>query len=477
MKLRFQASPQDIIFVFILTVVSIVSISHLTTVPRIFYDEGITIEIARNFQLFHVLDLQTKPGEFSGIPYVTGSSGFPVTLPLSLFFSIFGFGFPQARWYALLWLLALLVMTYVFISKKWNKNYALASVLLLATFASFYDSGRRVLGDIPGFVLLVGGLYAWNISRKYFLAGFLFGLATVAKPSVYIPILPALLIAYLIYNRRLWKEYIKITLGAAIPFLVWIALAFPQPFSSATWQKVLIFYRNPYGSAHSSWASIIHNVPQFLTHSTLLYFSVMGMGLMVSWFLLHRPLKKNILLLFSIIYSVFILYYFLNSPFRIRYFLPVQFLMFLYLPIAIDIVLKKLPRLHKNRFFYSSITGLAILQLVQLLYFSNVIYGTSEPEAIERFFQEHPAGMIGLVNSPNIAFLIPPERKLSYLFQNDLVVIGEHPLDKPAPQLPTYVILPAGYDEHQGLTSKQGQQLTHYKIIHDGKWQIWELKS
>ena len=108
----------DILIFCVVLAVIVIAFQHLTTWPRLFYDEGITIEIAENFRRFGVLDISTAPGEFTDIPYITGSNGFPVTLPLSLFFQLFGFGLFQARIYAMIWLVIFFFVLYLFASIK-----------------------------------------------------------------------------------------------------------------------------------------------------------------------------------------------------------------------------------------------------------------------------------------------------------------------------------------------------------------------
>ena len=151
-------SREVIIMLALVLVLASLSAATLVTIPRIFFDEATAIEVARNFQLFGAPDILTAPGHFSGFPYITGSTGYPVTLPLAAIFDVFGFGFTQARIYALLWLIAFFVTAWVFVRRFWNDSYATAALALLIGFASLHDSGRRVMGDIPGFMLMLLGL-------------------------------------------------------------------------------------------------------------------------------------------------------------------------------------------------------------------------------------------------------------------------------------------------------------------------------
>src|SRR3990167_10341716 len=89
----------EILFGLLLMVVMAGSSPILTTKPRLWFDEGINIEFAKNFLDFGKLDASVAPGEFSGLTRFYQASGYPLSLPLSLFFWIFGFGPVQARAY------------------------------------------------------------------------------------------------------------------------------------------------------------------------------------------------------------------------------------------------------------------------------------------------------------------------------------------------------------------------------------------
>jgi hypothetical protein len=107
---------------------------NLTTKPRPFFDEGLIIEVSRNFNLFHTLDVQIAPGQFSGLPYVAGSSGFPVSLPLAFIFHVFGFSLAVARLYALGWILIFLCTFFFVVKKFFNTTSAVSGLFLIASF-------------------------------------------------------------------------------------------------------------------------------------------------------------------------------------------------------------------------------------------------------------------------------------------------------------------------------------------------------
>ncbi|MBI3633273.1 MAG: glycosyltransferase family 39 protein, partial [Candidatus Vogelbacteria bacterium] len=189
----------QIIITFLILTITLVSFSTLVTKPKLWVDEGKTIELARNFLNFKNLDVQIAPGQFSSIAPLLQSTGYTVSIPLAVFFKFFGIGPNQARIFMLLWLNVALILIY-FLSKELfseNEKVAIFSFLLIASFASFYDSGRTVVGEIPGFIFLLLGLYLCLKKEDYVLAGVFWGLAVVTKPSVFgliLPIIPLILI-------------------------------------------------------------------------------------------------------------------------------------------------------------------------------------------------------------------------------------------------------------------------------------------
>ena len=473
--------PSIFIFWIILIVVTIISIQYLTVFPRIFYDEASAIEVARNFQLFGVLDVLTAPGQFSGFPYITGSTGFPVTLPLAAFFKIFGFGFTQARIYALIWLVIFLVTAWFFVKNFWNASYAAGAIALIAGFASFHDSGRKVMGDIPGFALLLLALLLLLKKERKFLAGIFFGLAVAAKPSVYLFIIPALILTYLIADwRRSFRNLIPIGFGITIPIIFWIIFQLPQPLLLNTWQNVINFYQNAFGSSYSARLSILNNIKSFISQTTLIYFSLLA--ILVISALKTKFAKKDLLVLFVSMYGILDLLYFLKSPGRIRYLLPLQLLILLFLPFTAAWLIQKLQlrlilfRKLPFRYLWTiAIGGLSLLHLVQFIFFSNVIYkNTSHLEAL-KFLAQYQTEVIGVLNSPHIAAFLPPEKKIHYIRETDQVIFGFNPLDLDQEELPNLLVMPAGYDQNSLLSDTQLKQLGRYALVLNGKWEIYKL--
>lgn len=474
-----QVSPACLLFIIVLFVVATTSAAQLVTMPRIFFDEATTIEIARNVQLFGVPDVLTAPGQFSGIPFITGSSGFPVSFPLAAFFKLFGFGFAQARIYALLWLLAFFVVAWFFVKSFWNAPYATAAIALIAGFASLHDSGRRVMGDIPGFSLLLLGLLLLLKKNKPYISGVFFGLAVAAKPSVYLLVIPALILMYSIGDlRSAFRKLLPIGIGAIAPIGAWIILQFPHPFQISTWQQVFSFYQNAFGSVYSPWVSIARNMQSFFSQTTLIYFSILALPTLFAF--RDKLVKRNPLTLFIFIYGILDFLYFLKSPGTIRYLLPLQLWILILLPITTAFLLGKIqffdamPRKISLRYlWFTVIGGLSALHLVQFLFFSNVVVNNTAHLQTLKFLNRYTTEIIGVISSPHIAAFLPPERKLHYIRETDQIIFGTNPLDLPISQLPDVLVIPKGYEQGNPLSPSQTEQLRRYSMALDGKWQIY----
>src|SRR3989338_4024678 len=208
----------------ILLFVLAVSLPTLTTRPRLWADEAKSIELALNFERFGMLDMQTAPGELSGIPHLLQSTGYPVTAPLAGIFSLFGFSMTVARTYMLFWMIAALCGIFFFLRRLFGVREAIFAIALIATFASFHDNARTVVGEIPGFLFMIIWLWVLLFNSKYVaMAGFFFGLAVVTKPSIYMAILPAIAVALYFRDqdikRWFWGVFV-LAIGAIIPAIL-----------------------------------------------------------------------------------------------------------------------------------------------------------------------------------------------------------------------------------------------------------------
>lgn len=171
----------------------------LTATPKFWHDEAVPFEIARNIAEYGKADLAIAPNIFWEKSYMTHATGFPLTFPLAGVFKIFGVGVTQSRLFMIAWMCAALATLFFVMRAFFDKKTAFFSVLLVATFSSFYANGRTSTGEIPGFLFLLFALYFLYQKEWYGWGGFFAALAAITKPSMYLLVLPTIVLEFLVY--------------------------------------------------------------------------------------------------------------------------------------------------------------------------------------------------------------------------------------------------------------------------------------
>lgn len=138
----------------------------LNRVPALWWDEGWTLNVARNW-----VEVGVYGQLLNGQPRSTGLSGaFPVIVPVALSFQLFGVGIWQGRLPGVLLLLANLALMYYLARRLYGPSIArgtLFVLLLMCVGPSLHPVliARQVLGEMPalfymltGYVLLLEAL-------------------------------------------------------------------------------------------------------------------------------------------------------------------------------------------------------------------------------------------------------------------------------------------------------------------------------
>lgn len=441
-----DSAKDTIVWIGLLSVflfVNIFSLSTLTTKPALWYDEGMNIELARNFSEFGKLDLMVKPMQFSGQGALIGSTGYPTTVPLAAFFKLFGFGLPQARVYMLLWMNALLFCLFYFTRKKWGASVALAVLLLTATFAPFYGNGRSVMGEIPGFTFLLLSLLWYQYKNNFFVTGIFLGLAVISKPSVYLFLIPAFVILLLFERKDFFMRALTLGIGALMPLFVWIGIYADTALSPSTWQSLRAHFSNPYEQSQlTSFVNIKNNLAAFFDSSTLIYFL-----LFVILITLAARVKKEYyennkeLLVFAASYGILEFFYFLKGLGYLRYLIGVQLLLFMLLVPAIQALVSRFVLSPNSRIAARACVGILVLFQTTHLFLNAKLFYSDSPQKtsqyIENTFKGEP---VGVINLPTVASLIPPSQRIQTISTYGLDKVGEHPLSFDEQTLPQAVV-------------------------------------
>jgi len=424
-------------------------LSALTSRPPLWYDEGMNIELARNFADIGKLDIAIAPGDYTG-GAIIGSTGYPVTVPLAFFFKFFGFGLAQARVFMLLWLNLLMFSLFYIFKKRWGSAISLSATALLATFAPLYANGNIVMGEIPGFVLFLWSFYFFE-KRTYWFSGLLLGLAVIAKPSIYVFLIPAITILALC-GDGLWSKkitnLIKLGLGASmIPILIWLLLYYRE-LESGVIGAIGSHFKNPYSSVGLSVSENIYsNLSSFFNSTTLIYFLLLGIFILYV-ITKHREIytAEKKLFLFSAIYIPLVFFQYLKSLGYLRYLITAECL------ILILFVYVSYNFTGRERFFQKEFVKhirfapiflgvLILLQGIQLFYFSDLYSSSKVQHAISYLDTAYPYATMGIINSPMIASMIPADKKYQLLETYGLPRFGKNPLELAQEKMPEVLVI------------------------------------
>lgn len=427
------------------------SFSTLTTKPAYWYDEAINVELAKNFAEFGELDLVVAPDIFSGKGATVGSTGYSVTVPLSVFFKLFGFGLAEARIYMLLWMSVCLIVFFLVARRLWDKRVAYAGTLLIATFAPFYGNGRSVMGEIPGFLFFLLSFYFLE-KRKWWQSGALLGLAVVSKPSVFIFLIPAYALTVLL-SHGAWKERLThlITLGASslLALLPWFIIYAGEISRGGLGQNLLAHFKNPYSEAGASvLQNIGNNLPTLLSSTTLLYMWSMLAAVIIALFF-ERALfsQYKSLFLIAAAYLPLALLQYLKSFGYLRYLIVAEFLIFILFVLSLPTLVRfaegkfKLPAGLSSWAVPTIVAALVIMQSIHLFWFSDIYPSEKTQNTLAYISREYPDATIGVFNVPQIASLIPADRKYQYLSTYGLWQFGVNPLYLSPEKRPQVLVL------------------------------------
>ncbi len=428
------------------------SLPTLTTAPRIWTDEGVITEVARTYGTWGVLDLEVAPGVFGGKPHLYQATGFPVTVPLGFLFDIVGFSFSLARLYMVGWLIIAVIASFYFIKYFFEAHFAGYAVLLLTTFASFYGTGRNVIGEVPGFVFLLAGLFLLIGRKQYVLSGLFLCLAIACKPSVFLLILPAVLLFLLAYDRsKILKKSLMLFLGAVPVALVWLSFVTPNPFQMSFWQELVAFYQQPFAGSSVS-ANVARNLSTVFQSTTLIYF---GAWLICLIFVRMRTFNKKLKGLYDVtlLYSFLAFLYYLRSPGWLRYILIAELLLLIFLPHILFVVScflqKKIGAFRRIPVAYAlalALFSLALIQTVQF-YTAAEIYHDEKIFETARILDERFAGKsVFVLNSPGLYVLLENPLRETYIDIQGPIPIGSIPLtdETPDTRLPDVLVTGTG---------------------------------
>ena len=124
---------KKIILLLVFSLAVFLIVFHFTDTPKVWVDEGVFTETAKNLATHDVLGLQTAPGQFFSMRNFLLSTSYPVIFPVALSLKIFGTGLWQARLPMIVYMFILTVLFYLFVKKRYGFY-----LLLPPFFCSFH---------------------------------------------------------------------------------------------------------------------------------------------------------------------------------------------------------------------------------------------------------------------------------------------------------------------------------------------------
>lgn len=121
------------------------------------------------------------------------------------------------------------------------------------------------------------------------------------------------------------------------------------------------------------------------------------------------------------------------------------------------------------------ITVLIIVQGFHLFYASN-LYASDDFPQITSFINEQPSATVGIINLPQVAALIPPDKKYHVIKTMYKPQIGENPLSFSQESLPTLIVFRRGGNGEKSFVIPYQNVLTeNYTLIKQiGVYQIFQ---
>lgn len=412
----------------------------LSEAPGIWYDEGYYTQIGMNVAAIGKQVLQTEPGVYVPTSYIT--VGYPLTIPLSISYKIFGVGVLQGRSVMVLFILSFIAASY-FLSKKlfgvWPAAY---TALLLATFPMLYGNGKSVLGEVPGLFFLSLTLLAvyrlekdeYRDWRWYAVAGVAAGLCVATKP-IFILLLAALFLVAVMKWKKItqnWKGVLAGLVALVTCLGLWIYLQFGSDASLST---LALQYTNPYAS-ENIYTLIIQNALRFIKESTPLYTLILMSVWGVSLYIRRKKKEISAAEMTAFIFCILTILSYLRLAGWYRYLFPATMVALSFFPSSLRIVWDATTaRVLQNFVVTKKILVLPFLLIICLSaaqlyqtarasYVAQYYAGTRTRDMSAALAAISPDAKIFLYNTPEIAALLPTKNYYQYLTPLAYVQIG-----------------------------------------------------
>jgi hypothetical protein len=270
-------------------------------------------------------------------PYIL-AVGPTLIYPVALAIKIGGFSVAAARLPMVLFLLGSLVVSYLYVLFAFDRTTARWNAALLISLSAFINTGKPVLGEIPGFFFLMLGFFIMRYGRRTNLSacagGAAFGLAIVTKLP-YGLILPALALPWCVaLCKRDRKEFVRLSIVAATAVAVLIVgMYWLGGFDGGFLREIRIFLFERRSVTETISFEPIYSRPSDMLRIVYGHYLLIALLALIGWRNMRKNLRRSDGLTIAALIVLFALY-FLNGPGWYRALLPSTLLLFLFVPAA-----------------------------------------------------------------------------------------------------------------------------------------------
>lgn len=316
------------------------ALRKLDTFPAVWADDGLFMIVAKMVAQGHGYTLPILGFNWPN-PYIL-AVGPTLILPVALAMKLGGFSIAVARLPMVGYLLATLMVSYLYVHSVFGRNTARWNAALLLSFSAFINTGKPVLGEIPGFFFLLLGFALLRLHRSWWPvvgAGISFGLAAVTKLP-YALIFPVLgLTCFVVLFERKWDDVHRIIAITGTAVLVFLAGAYwLGAFETGYFREIWLFALGGTGQADTRIYEPIFSRPTELFRMAYGHYVLTLLLAAIGWWKARERfgrIEHVSIALLALLFAA----YFLNNAGWYRHLLPSTLLLFLFLPLGARIVL------------------------------------------------------------------------------------------------------------------------------------------
>jgi 4-amino-4-deoxy-L-arabinose transferase-like glycosyltransferase len=218
----------DPVLLFLLPSLLVFGLWHLDRYPRTWFDEGMYLQVAKNFASDGLYAVRSADGTVDYAPII--GVGPTVLMLAAAAFRVGGVALEVARVIPFLALLAATLLLYRIARALFGRPAAACTLLLLVAMPAldWLATGRQLLGEVPAVALLLaGGAIAWRARGRAALVagGVVLGLVLMTKGQ-YLLILPTAICAIALFDRAVTRQrplgwYAVLLVSALLTYAAW----------------------------------------------------------------------------------------------------------------------------------------------------------------------------------------------------------------------------------------------------------------